>query len=76
MRMLLALTLSLLMEAMVLQAILLLMTLNYFLSSLRPDVTYTIRLVSTGEDLPSEILTDTSPAGKKQICLLLLYMYI
>ena len=36
------------------------------LSSLRPDVTYTIRLVSTGEDLPSEILTDTSPAGKKQ----------
>lgn len=43
------------------------------LSSLRPDVTYTIRLVSTGEDLPSEILTDTSPAGKKQYAYY--YMY-
>lgn len=33
-------------------------------ASLRPEVSYTIRLVAVGnENLPSSILTETSPAG-------------
>ena len=33
-------------------------------SSLRPDVSYTIRLVAVGnEDLPSPIVTQTAPSG-------------
>ena len=31
--------------------------------SLRPDDEYNIRLVATGEDLPSEIITVTVPQG-------------
>ena len=32
--------------------------------SLRPDDEYNIRLVATGEDLPSEIITVTVPQGR------------
>ena len=47
-------------------------TTNIELSlSLRPDDEYNIRLVATGEDLPSEIITVTVPQGKS----ILIYFY-